>query len=125
MKRSAVILLLAALLCGCAKKETPLGPLNRVVTQIRVAATVDGQTYERNHTAPDEMRSVLTYLRLLQKGRRVDVDPDSFRSDSYEITVHYSDGQHTTYHQLHSDYMKIDDGHWMKITGTKMELLFP
>lgn len=125
MKKSAVFLLLAALLSGCAKNETPIGPLCRVVTQIRVVVTVDRQTYERTYTDGEQMHSVLNYLRLLQKGKKADIDPDSFRSDVYEITVYYSDGQHTTYCQLHSDFLKIDDGHWQKITGAKMELLFP
>ena len=125
MKRLAVFLLLPLLLGGCAKKETPQGPLCRVVTEIRVVATIDGQTYLKTYTAPEQMHSALNYLRLLQKGKRADIDPDSFRSDSYEITVFYSDGQRTRYHQLHTDYLKIDDGHWQTIEGAKMELLFP
>ena len=125
MKKLAVFLLLSSLLWGCAKKEAPTGPMCRVVTQIRVAATVDGKASIQTYTEPREMESVLCYLRLLEKGSRADIDPDSFRADSYEITVCYSDGQHTTYRQLHDQLLQTDGGPWQTIKTEKMELLFP
>ena len=123
--KKAVIFLLPLLLWGCTSKDVPIGPMCRVVNQVRVTATVDGQTTENTYTEPEQIGSVLCYLRLLQKGNRTDIDPDSFRSDSYEITLFYSDGQHTTYRQLHTDYLQVDDGPWREIESVKMELLFP
>ena len=125
MKKMAVFLLLPLLLWGCAGSKAPIEPMCRVVTRTQVVATVDGQTVDVTHTDSDKMESVLCYLRLLTQGKRVSLDPDSFRSDSYEITLFYSDGQHTTYRQLHTDYLQIDDGPWREIESVKMELLFP
>ena len=123
--RKMVVFLLSFLLWGCAKSEVPQGPMCRVVNRVDVTATIDGQTYGETHTASKEMESVMCYLRLLQKGKKADIDPDSFRSDYYEITVSYSDGQHTVYRQLHRDFLQIDDGPWRTIDGAKIELLFP
>ena len=125
MKKMAVFLVLPFLLWGCTWRKMPTGPMCRVVTQVRVAATTNGQTTERIYTDSKEMESVLCYLRLLQKGKKADIDPDSFRSDSYEITVSYSDGQHTVYRQLHNDFLQTDGGAWHRVTAGKMELLFP
>ena len=125
MKKMAVFLLLPFLLCGCFQRKMPEGPLCRVVTQVQVIATAGDQTWERTYTDSPRMESALCYLRLLQKGRPVDIDPDSFRADSYEITVFYSDGQHTTYRQLHNEFFQTDGGKWSRIEGAKLELLFP
>ena len=125
MKKLTVFLLLPVLLCGCARKEAPTGPMCRVVTQIKVAATVDGQTNSKTYTDPEGMQSVLNYLRLMKKSKQTDIDPDSFRADSYEITLYYSDGQYNTYRQLHDGFLQIDGGSWQEIETKKMELLFP
>ena len=125
MKKLAVFLVLPLLLWGCSWRKMPAGPMCRVVTQVRVTAILGGQVYESIYTDSDKMESVLCYLRLLQKGKKTDIDPDSFRVDSYEITVHYSDGQHTVYRQLHRDFLQTDGGAWHRVTAGKMELLFP
>ena len=125
MKRLAVFFLLPFLLWGCGRNRMPDGPMCRVVTEIRVALTADGHTTRRTYTGAREMESVMCYLRLLEKIRQVDIDPDSFRADSIEIIVFYSDGASTTYRQLHDQLLQIDDGPWFLIQKAKMELLFP
>lgn len=97
----------------------------RVVTQVKVASTIDGQTEETIYTDSKGMESVLNYLRLVKKTKPADIDPDSFRADSYEITLYYSDGQRTTYRQLHDGFLQTDGGTWQIIETEKMELLFP
>ena len=125
MKKLAVFLLFPFLLCGCTESKIPAGPMCRVVTQVQVAATIDGETYVRTYTDSPRMESVLCYLRLLERGRRSDIDPDSFRSDIFEITVFYSDGQQTGYRQLHDQLLQVDNGPWQIIKKAKLELLFP
>ena len=125
MKKMAIILLLPLLLCGCSRRRMPTGPMCRVVTQIQVSATIDGQTQVTTYTDYPKMEAVLSYLRLLEKGNRRDIDPDSFRADIYEITVFYSDGQHTTYRQLHDQLLQTDGGPWQIIKKAKLQLLFP
>ena len=97
----------------------------RVVTQIKVTAAAEGQTWENTYTDSLRMESVLCYLRLLKRGKTANIDPGSFRADRYEITLFYSDGQQTVYRQLHSDFLQLNDGVWKQIEGVKMELLFP
>ena len=125
MKKLASFLLLPLLLWGCVRREMPIGPMCRVVTQVQVAYTIDGQTQVKTYTDPEGMQSVLNYLRLVQKSNQTDIDPDSFRSDSYEITLFYSDGNRNTYRQLHDGFLQIDGGPWQRIETEKMELLFP
>jgi len=125
MKKMAAFLLLTVLLCGCARNRLPDGPLCRVVTHIHVAYTIDGHTETKTYTEPKQMESILNYLRLLKKGNKADIDPDSFRSDSFDITLFYSDGQQNTFRQLHDQLLQADGGPWLKIETEKMELLFP
>ena len=125
MKKLAFLLLMPLMLCGCAKSKMPTGPMCRVVTEVQVAATIDGETHVRTYTESPQMESVLCYLRLLEKGNRTDIDPDSFRADIFEITVFYSDGQQTFYRQLHDQLLQIDDGPWQIIKKAKLQLLFP
>ena len=125
MKKMAVFLLLPFLLCGCTWRRIPTGPMCRVVTQVQVKATAEGQSWENTYTDSPRIESVLCYLRLLKEGKSSAIDPDSFRSDTYEITLFYSDGQRTTYRQLYRDFLQKDEGPWKKIEGAKIELLFP
>ena len=125
MKKMAIFLMLPLLLCGCAWQKIPTGPLCRVVTQVRVTANAQGRVSENTYTHSPQMESVLCYLRLLKKGRPTDIDPDSFRADTYEITVFYSDGAHTTYRQVHSSFLQTDGGRWEQIEGANLQLLFP
>ena len=90
---------------------------NRVVTEIQVTAARDGKTQSRSYTSPEDMSEILNYLRLLDPYRKVDIDPDTFRSGQWEIILRYSDGDATTYRQLHRDYF-LKDGVWRQINGS-------
>ena len=96
-----------------------------MVTHVQVAVTSNGLTHSVTYTEDPQIESVLCYLRLLEKGNRSDMDPDSSRANIYEITVFYSDGQHTIYRQLHDQLLQTDGGPWQIIQKAKLELLFP
>jgi len=87
----------------------------RVVTGIHIAATQDGSTIQKTLTDSAAMHRVLTYLRILDPYITAELEPDTFRTDRYEITVEYSDGNRTVYRQLYDEYLQIDDGDWKKI----------
>jgi len=85
------------------------------VTGIHIAATQDGSTIQKTLTDSAAMHRVLTYLRILDPYITAELEPDTFRTDRYEITVEYSDGNRTVYRQLYDEYLQIDDGDWKKI----------
>jgi hypothetical protein len=98
--------------------------LPRVVTRILVEES--DETGNRLHTydKPEQMDDLLTWLRLSKPGDAVKIDPDSFRSGQYRITLELSDGTDTRYRQVHRDYIQKNDGPWQRILAEN-DLLFP
>ena len=105
--------LLSFSIYGCKQKGSSTSVC--VVTGIDVKATGQNQTLHRCYTQNSNMSSVLNYLRLLDPYISVELDPDTFRSQTYEIIVTYSDGNHTVYRQIHDDYFQENDGLWKRI----------
>lgn len=106
--------ILAFTVSGCrATSQTP--PISRVVTQITVEATNSGQLSKKLYTAPDKMKVILNYLRKLDPYTEADIEPDTFRTDAYQITVSYSDGNNTVYRQIYNQYLQVGNGPWKRI----------
>lgn len=108
-----VFLLLSCLLAGCSQQNNMSKV--RVITGITVTATDSEGTFARTYTQGRKMSRVMNYLRLLDPYISVPLSPDTFRTDSYEITVNYSDGEHTRYHQIYHDYFQTEGGVWKQI----------
>lgn len=106
-RRLAALLLLSLLLSGCGGTQPDPEPL-RVVTQIQVTGTEDGQVWQKTFSDTEKMEAVLHCLRRLDPGKVTQIAPDSFRTDAYEIIVSYSDGSRTVYQQLHHQYLQTD-----------------
>ncbi len=102
-------------LSGCKKEETPEMPLCRVVTQIQVTTISEGQITETVFVQNEAMVALLQYLRLLELGGKTNIQPETFRADSYEIILTHSDGNHTIYRQLDNGFLQTDDGPWKTI----------
>ncbi len=122
MKRRflAVFSLLTVALAGCRlQKDT----VPRTVVRVSVTASHNSEIFYREYTEYGEMEAVLNYLRLLDPTVPSPYAADTFRSDAYEIIVHYSDGDATTYHQIYHDYLKTNDGRWLKINAVRGEKL--
>ena len=96
----------------------------RVVTQIHVTQSHDGKTELRSYYDQKSMNRILNYLRLLPTRGKSDPAPESFRADTYEFVLRYSDGSDSTYRQIYQDYLQKDDSGWVRIEG-KADLLFP
>ena len=90
-------------------------PQIRVVTAIRVEAIVEDQQKSYLVTDPELMHDLMNYLRQLDPYTTAEINPETFRAYSTYLTVEYSDGDRTHYHQLYTDYLKIDDGPWKTI----------
>lgn len=114
MKKIGFLFLTSTLVCllfGCKSQA----PTVRVVTGIHVTAESDGKTIKRTYTQDAKMSHVLNYLRLLDPYITVPLSPDTFRTDTYQITVSYSDGEQTQYKQIYHDYFQTDSGLWKRI----------
>ena len=96
-------------------------PQIRVVTAITIEASGETHTV----TEPAIMEEILHYLRQLDPYTAVDIDPETFRADVTELTVSYSDGAHTHYTQLYTEYLRTDNGIWKKIDPEDGAALWP
>ena len=120
-----LLLCLSASLTGCSKADIPEHPLCRIVTQIDVTAAHNGAVNHYTYTDPPKMETMLNYLRLLFPDASASIDPETFRTDAYQITVSYSDGNQSTYYQLYNDFLKKDSGHWQQIDADQGATLYP
>ena len=121
MKKIGIFLLVAALLTGCGKKETPA--VHRVVTEVQVEFDRDGETITRTYTKNSSVESVLTYLRILRPfGPTV---PQGDFDSTCRITLSYSDGSNSEYVQQGNRYLQRDGGDWQNIDASKGSLIYP
>jgi len=118
-----LLILLFSFISGDSPENTASDHPSRVVTQIQVSSFREGHTDTRTYTEAAHMEAILNYLRLLDPYHKADIDPDSFRSNTWEILVRYSDGNSTTYRQIHRQYLQKDNGIWRQINGED-DLLF-
>ena len=118
------LVMLSCILTGCRQKDAA-HPASRVVTQVSVVSTNEGQQYHRIYTAPEKMKVMLNYLRKLDPYTATDIEPDTFRTDAYEITVSYSDGSNSIYRQIYNQYLQQGDGAWKRINPANGSALLP
>ena len=118
------LLILLASFLSPSHGAAPAPETNRVVTQIEVTVFQNDQTTSQIYTESGQMEAILTYLRMTQPTTVVQIEPDTFRSDSYTFTVHFSDGSQNIYHQIYHDFLQKNAGRWRRI-DPKADLLFP
>ena len=127
MKRQHLMvfpLILVCLLAGCrADQSDPSVP--RVVTQISVISTHEGTIRHHVYTTPAKMKILLNYLRRLDPYGDTKIEPDTFRTDAYEITLFYSDGKSSVYRQIYDQYLQENNGPWKRINPADGGYLLP
>ena len=84
----------------------------RVVTQILVEESGTGGNRLLTYEQPEQMRQLLNWLRLMELQDPVLIDPDTFRSGSFRITLSLSDGTNARYQQLHREFIQKNNGPW-------------
>ena len=124
MRLIQYLLILLTAFLGPNYTATPAPETNRVVTQIEVTVVRNDETTNHLYTDDQQMEAILTYLRMTLPRGAMQYEPDSFRSDSYTFTVHFSDGSQTIYRQIYHDFLQKNTGRWQKI-DPKAGLLFP
>ena len=113
-----IILTMSIMLCGCTVKKHR--PIYRVVTQIDVN-TADGSI---QYTTPEQMKALLTYIRLLYPYQDARNFPENTAHKTYEIVMTCSDGSLRRYLQTADRYFQIDGGPW-KVINPKYAAILP
>ena len=124
MRLIQYLLILLTAFLGPSHNAAPVPETNRVVTQIEVTVIRNGKTTNTVYSDDSQMEAILTYLRMTQPTAAIQMDPDSFRSDSYTFTVQFSDGSQNIYRQIYHDLLQKNTGRWQRI-DPKADLLFP
>ena len=119
----ALILLFGFLRPELAPGKLPEHP-PRVVTQIQVEETDTEGSQLLTYDQPEQMGRLLTYLRLIELQDPARIDPDTFRTETFRITLERSDGTAARYRQLHREFIQKDDGPWRRMVPED-SLLFP
>ena len=91
--------------------ETP-EQQTRVVTQIIVEESDTEGNRLLIYEKPEQMSALLNWLRLMELRDPVGIDPDTFRSGNFRITLELSDGTNARYRQLHREFIQKNDGPW-------------
>ena len=121
-----IFILIAALFCGCNKKETAAQrPGGRVVTRVDVTGKKGPSAFRWQYTDESKMEAILLYLRLLRRGGDAQVDPQRVEGDYYEILLHYSDGGSRVYYQHAEKYLSDNYKPWQTIDPNQAKNLFP
>ena len=95
-----------------------------IVTRIQVETQMPDDSQLVTYESQEEMTQVLMYLRRMEILDRKPIDPDTFRAETYRITMDLWDGSDTCYRQLHRQYLRKNDGPWRGIVPAD-GLLFP
>lgn len=124
MGRKAICLFLlvcmGAAMVGCSGGVAISSmPDCRVVEGIRVYYESGGIELERVYLAPEKIRPILNYLRVIDPYGPPEEDPETAAGSSFRIELHYSDGCYKTYLQKGDRFMKAEDGPWKRIDPKK------
>ena len=114
--RCIFIFLLSLFLCGCSYAAPPgENHGSRVITALEIRANENGREQVYRYHTEGKVRTILTYLRRIRPELAVAIDPDTFRTNRYTLTLTLSDGTQTVYRQLHNEYLQKDGGMWRSI----------
>ena len=84
----------------------------RVVTQIVVEESDTEGNRLLVYEKPEQMSALLNWLRRMELRDPVGIDPDTFRSSNFRITLELSDGTNSRYRQLHREFIQKNSGPW-------------
>lgn len=90
-------------------------PECRVVQGIRVRFESGPIHFDRVYVAPEKVRPILDYLRIIDPYGPPEEDPETAAGSSFRIELHYNDGCSKTYLQKGDRFMKTEGGPWKRI----------
>lgn len=116
-----LVLLLLPLVFGCQRKSKPAV---RFVTQVDISFHYNDILLQRHYTSDEKIEAVLLYMRLLRTGVAPAVDPETITSDTYGITVSFSDGSQQTHTQKAHRYFRRHGSGWQTIQPLQAAQLY-
>ena len=90
-------------ICGC-KRFYNKNPPVRVVTAVDISCRQESVEISRHYETYEKMEAVLLYIRLADKGRTPETNPETLKADTWQICVRLSDGQQHIYKQKDHRY---------------------
>ncbi len=121
MKKMVILLLLPLVLWGCKARAEE--PAYRVVTGVEVRYEREDGILIRTYEKPASIRSILTFLRILQPFGPV--QPTEPQNSTCRITLHHSHGEDTVYLLQGQRYLQKDNGDWENVNASRASLLYP
>ena len=125
LKRLISFLMLALLLFplafGCRQKDQPSF---RFVTQLDIYFQYNDIHLQRHYTTDEKIEAVLLYMRLLHTEDAPVTDPEAITSDTYTITVSFSDGSQQTHIQKAHRYFRRHGSGWQTIQPRQAAQLY-
>lgn len=123
----ALLALMLFIFCGCSRIHTPeeTSPATRMVVQVDVTCTRDGESFDRSYTAPEKLEAMLLYLRLLKPQGRANTDPEELSGTASKITVHLFNGQQRIYRLRADRFLSKDAQPWQTVDETHAQDLYP
>ena len=127
MRKSLMLLLIfLSLLSGCSRVHTPEEQETglRMVVQIDVSCSQDGESIHRSYTSEDKMEAMLLYLRLLKPLGPAQTDPEELLGPANEIVVRFSNGQQRIYRLRADRFLSTDSHPWQSVDQVHAQELY-
>lgn len=127
MKKFIVLLLICSFLSsGCSRIHTPgeQEPAQRMVVQIDVSCSQDGESIHRSYTSENKMEAMLLYLRLLKSQGPAQVNPEELLGPVSKIVVQFSNGQQRIYRLRADRFLSTDSRPWQSVDQTHAQELY-
>lgn len=118
LRKLSFIFCCCLLLSGCKGGKKPL----QLVTKVSVT---DQTGLTRHYTQPQQMETILYYLRTLDAQGKPNTDPERISGEHYLIRLEYSDGQTSIYRQRANRFLSRDSRPWQIICPKRAALLKP
>lgn len=110
--QKCIAVVMSVLLSGWGASDDPG---YRVVERITVTVSHNAQIREYQYTQPEQMQSILLYLRRMRLYAPANIAPETFRGDAFRFILHRSDGTQVIYHQIADGFLQKDGGAWQKV----------
>ena len=118
------LLLIFLLFSGCSRVVDDRESALRMVVQIDVSCSQDGESIHRSYTSENKMEAMLLYLRLLKSQGPAKTDPEQLIGPACEIVVRFSNGQRRIYRLRADRFLSTDSHPWQSVDQTHAQKLY-